>query len=277
MKTVNPPLRMMGSKVRQAHNIIPIIQSIPRDFYFEPFFGIGGLFFNKPYEKNEIVNDINGLAINFFRTLKTKEGLNTIVEIANKTPMAREFWYECRQVCRAYGTESFDESLKKACLTDYPPLYSLAFAYFYTVVNDFGSGLMTSFATIGAGKVKDNKCERYWNKVNSLEMFSERLKHVVIENKNWNEFNGLYDNPNGLIYFDPPYENTSGFKYPFDHNDFFERLKKVKAKTVVSCYDSDRYQELLDYGYEKRSFNASSSVNKGGNQACVETVYFKTK
>lgn len=40
--------------------------------YCEPFFGGGALFFAKPKAEVEIINDLNGEVINFFKVLKSK-------------------------------------------------------------------------------------------------------------------------------------------------------------------------------------------------------------
>lgn len=50
-------LRRLGNKQAIAHKIIPYFP--PHKIYIEPFFGAGGMFFNKPKAKYNIVNDLD--------------------------------------------------------------------------------------------------------------------------------------------------------------------------------------------------------------------------
>ncbi|HLF52787.1 DNA adenine methylase, partial [Flavobacterium sp.] len=60
-------LNRLGNKTKIAQEIqkhFPV-----HDAYFEPFFGAGGMFFNKPKVSHNFLNDVNGDVYNLFRTL----------------------------------------------------------------------------------------------------------------------------------------------------------------------------------------------------------------
>ena len=55
-------IRRRGNKSKLAEKIIENFP--PHEIYIEPFFGAGGLFFNKPLAKFNILNDLDKNVIN---------------------------------------------------------------------------------------------------------------------------------------------------------------------------------------------------------------------
>src|SRR5210317_234248 len=81
-------LNRLGNKSKIA---LKIQKHFPRhDIYMEPFFGAGGMFFNKPKSKYNFINDLDDDVYNLFRQLiDNKEEL---VEMLTKTPITeRQF------------------------------------------------------------------------------------------------------------------------------------------------------------------------------------------
>ena len=67
-------LRRMGNKRKLSGEIISMFPK--HSVYIEPFFGAGGLFFNKPKSKYNIVNDIDADVFNLFMVvMNDKEAL----------------------------------------------------------------------------------------------------------------------------------------------------------------------------------------------------------
>lgn len=79
------------------------------------------------------------------------------------------------------------------------------------------------------------------NLANSIEYLAEvqeRLKNVVIENKDFESLIRVYDRPGALFYLDPPYHGTEKYyDAGFSHDDHI-RLKTVldgiKGKFILS-------------------------------------------
>src|SRR4051794_20058908 len=69
-KTViaKPAFPWAGGKRLLAKHIVPFIT--PHQLFVDVFCGAGGLFFNKPQSKAELLNDINGDLVSFFRCAK---------------------------------------------------------------------------------------------------------------------------------------------------------------------------------------------------------------
>ncbi|MEM9685343.1 MAG: DNA adenine methylase [Bacteroidota bacterium] len=81
-------LRRLGNKSKLAEKLQ---QYFPKHTtYIEPFFGAGGMFFNKPKAKYNIVNDSDSEVFNLFMTVKSnKEALKAQWL---KTPISEDLW-----------------------------------------------------------------------------------------------------------------------------------------------------------------------------------------
>ena len=64
-------LRRLGNKkkiAKEIQNHFP-----PHKIYIEPFFGAGGMFFNKPKAKYNIVNDLDSDVFNLFQVVMNQK------------------------------------------------------------------------------------------------------------------------------------------------------------------------------------------------------------
>jgi len=90
------------------------------------------------------------------------------------------------------------------------------------------------------------------NYPDQIRLFCERLKPVVIENRNALEVIAMHDRPDTLHYCDPPYlaaTRDAGTDYRFemsddDHAELAELLRSVQGYVVLSGYPSDLYEDL---------------------------------
>lgn len=57
-------LRRLGNKQAMAAKLLPYFP--PHDIYIEPFFGAGGVFFNKPRAKHNFLNDMDNEVFNLY-------------------------------------------------------------------------------------------------------------------------------------------------------------------------------------------------------------------
>ena len=63
-------LRRLGNKTKIAKEIQKYFPT--HSIYVEPFFGAGGMFFNKPKVKFNIVNDMDSDVFNLFQVVNNK-------------------------------------------------------------------------------------------------------------------------------------------------------------------------------------------------------------
>lgn len=76
-------LRRNGNKSQIAEKIIPYFP--PHKIYIEPFFGAGGMFFNKPKVKYNFLNDIDNDVFNLFMMVMKRR--NELYEVVENMPI----------------------------------------------------------------------------------------------------------------------------------------------------------------------------------------------
>ena len=77
---------------------------------------------------------------------------------------------------------------------------------------------------------------------------SERLKKVVIENKDFESLIRNYDRPNAFFYCDPPYFKTEHYYdaafSEADHKRLKQCLSSIKGRLILFYNDSEFIREL---------------------------------
>lgn len=89
-------LNRNGNKSQLAEKIIPFFP--PHKIYIEPFFGAGGMFFNKPKAKYNFLNDIDNDVFNLFQVVKNnRKELYDMIESMPIHQSLMKFWKKNRE------------------------------------------------------------------------------------------------------------------------------------------------------------------------------------
>ena len=81
-------LRRLGNKSRLA---VDIQKYFPKHkIYIEPFFGAGGMFFNKPKAKYNVLNDLDSEVFNLFQVISLRK--NELEELFLQMPVSEDLW-----------------------------------------------------------------------------------------------------------------------------------------------------------------------------------------
>lgn len=120
----------------------------------------------------------------------------------------------------------------------------------------FGGKFENGFAR---GKASDGSSRNYWveTKRNALKQ-SPKIQNVVFICDSYENL----DFENCLIYCDPPYQGTTGYKTgSFDHDKFFEWCREQAKKNVVfvSEYNAPNDFECVWQGEVKTNFASQRS------------------
>lgn len=215
MKT---PISYYGGKQSMLKHILPIIPK--HKHYIEPFFGGGAVFWAKEQSQTEIINDYNGMVVNFYQQLKTNYyELKTLIDA---TPYSREVYKHAMVIY------------------DNPYIFSpvhKAWAFWVGTVQGF-SNKIGSWRSSGLGS-KESTLN--FNKKRALDItLSERLDHVQIEHKNAVELIKSQDSPDSFFYLDPPYVDSNQGHYggyTQEHfNELLQVLSTLKGKFLLSSY-----------------------------------------
>lgn len=193
--------------------------------YVEVFGGAGWvLFAAEKHALKEVYNDINGNLINLFRCVKYHpEEMQRELEFIL---VSREQFGDARSQIEVRGLTDIQRA-----------------ARFYILIKESFGPDIHSFGLVP----KDMKKAREY-----LTAVSERLKRVVIENKDFQKIISSYDKKDTLFYLDPPYYKAERYytvKFTkADHECLKETLCNIKGKFVLS-YNDCEYIRKLYKGY----------------------------
>ena len=209
------PLRRQGNKSRIAAEIIKHFP--PHSVYIEPFFGAGGLFFNKPKARYNILNDLDDEVFNFWCVLRDNK--DALREELKKPPIHSSVW----------------NHFKANRETD-PVRRAARFLYLSNL------GYMGSFDTMRVGariNTKEVALDRF-------DSYCELITGCVFTKYDFRDFFKTIErkrDQNILCYCDPPYIGTSGKIYaPFKEQDFVDLLDilmRQNFKFAVSEFESE--------------------------------------
>jgi len=262
---ITNPLKYHGGKYYLA---MLIIQLMPLHRHFvEAFFGSGAVMFRKdPIGVSEVANDVHSTLITFWRVLQNPEWFERFVRLCEATPFSQMDWEECQQR-----------------LHDEDPVVR---AHALFVLNrQSRQGLMTDFATLSRNRVRRSMNEQvssWLTAIDGLPEVHERLKRVVILNKDAIEVIQQQDGEHTLHYLDPPYVQStrvarSAYTHEMsdkDHHQLVDVILNCEGKVMLSGYPNDIYERLEAAGWETFDFQLTkSSSSQKSKPKATERVW----
>ncbi len=238
MPVTRPLVRYHGGKFLLAPWIISHLPN--HHVYVEPFGGGGGVLLRKPRSNAEIYNDLDGEIVNVFRM--ARDHGDALIRTVELTPFAnKEFMM---------GYEPSDDPLEQARRTIVRSFMG------------FGSAAMCGeTSTFRANIYRDGTTPALsWrNYPVALRCLIDRLRGVVIENKDAVSVMQQHDGPDTVHYVDPPYvhctrslkagstDNRKSYKHEMtndQHRDLAAVLRRLQGAVVLSGYPCRLYDEL---------------------------------
>jgi DNA adenine methylase len=171
----------MGNKRRIASKILPHIPD--HNFWLEPFFGAGGLFFNKPRAQRNIVNDLDGEVYNLFCV------------ILDRSAELEETW------CSMPISEDLWKAWKKEVPTD--PVWRAVRFLFYSNFGFLGKPQTLQYNKKNAKRLLQDRITTTRELLYDVEFmncdFRQMLRRIPMSKG---------DRAGAFIYADPPYLGT---------------------------------------------------------------------
>ena len=240
------PIPWFGGKGRLVKKILP---HFPTGFttYAEPFAGAASHLFAKDPSPVEVINDLNGDLINFFRVLRDPNSYQQFERMATMTPYSRDQYEECKQ-----ERQSKDPVIRAWCL------FVLARQSFSSRVykGSFGTVITESARMMAAMNSK------WLSAVEGLPQVHNRLLEVQIENQDFRHFIRHYDKSSTFFYVDPPYlhdtRSGGGFEFELseqDHQEMIVLLLSIQGAILLSGYPTPLYDPLEEAGWRKVTFD----------------------
>ncbi len=243
------PISYYGGKLNLLKEILPLIPK--HRIYTESFFGGGAVFFAKEPVESEIINDTNGMVMNFYEVVKSNfEELKLRVE---STLFARDAYTIAWTVYRM--PHHFKDKVFQAWA-------------FFVATNMGFSCKIGSWGYDKYGK----RPKAFWNKkIQFDEKIARRLEQVQIENNDACKVITSRDAEDAFHYVDPPYINSNQGHYGgYSQDDYINLLKtltKVKGKFLLSSYPSDLLELYTkEFGWHTKTFEKPLSASNGAIQ-----------
>lgn len=279
-----PILRYHGGKYRLAPWVISFFPE--HRIYCEPFGGGASVLLQKPRTYAEIYNDLDSEVVNVFRVLRCPALAKDLANLLYLTPFAREEFVECYQPLElgqdAYGEQVVDpvEMARRTIIKSFMGFGSNA------IMSKNPKGMRTASSQwrspstgFRADTHRSGTTPAYdWTHWPAhIPAFVERLRGVVIENRDALEVMTQHDREDCLHYVDPPYvfstRNTPGGSYRHemtddDHRKLAAFLLELEGMVVLSGYPSALYDEL--YGGWQR-FEKAHRADKAAKR--VEVIW----
>lgn len=251
MKT---PITYYGGKQTLIKYLLPLIPQ--HRMYCEPFFGGGAVFFAKRKSDVEVINDINGEVINFYRVIKTK--FSELQKEIQSTLHSRELYKKAMEIYK--NPEKYSDVKRAWAL--------------WTATNQGFAGLIGSW---GFGK-DDSKEAALANKRDAFTKdYEQRLTKVQVESNNAIKVINRCDDKETFIYADPPYIGSDQGHYKgyteSDYRELLDTLAKVKGKFLLSSYPSKILTEYINkYKWKVQRITKSVAVTKHTDKLKTEMI-----
>lgn len=229
-------------------HILPLIP--PHDLYVEPFCGGAAVFFAKPLAKASVINDTNGLLVNFYQQMKLN--FNELYRLIDATPYARDMHKKAVHICRNPGEFS-----------DVEKAWALYVNLWQSKFKELNKGFQIE-------NINTNHSLGFYKK-KKLFKTCHKLDNCCIENMDSTKLIPYYSNESIFIYADPPYFNSDCGHYKgyteYDFINLLNVLTETKSKFMLSCYPSDIiYEYIKKYGWSLQTHVQTLSAGNVGRK-----------
>lgn len=233
-------MKYMGSKARIAKDISPIINEIIQangiDVYIEPFVG-GANMIQHIDSTIRIGYDINPYLISFWKAIQ--RGWNPL----NEVHMTKDLYQDIKNNPESYPPEM------------------VALAGFCASYNAKWFG-----GYAGTVKTKINTYRNYYDEaVRNVLKQAEQIMSVVFDTADYRQIHIS----NTMIYCDPPYQGTTGYKDSFDHEEYWNWVREMSKNNIVLCSE---YQAPTDFEciWQKQ---LTTTLDKNSRSNAVEKLF----
>jgi DNA adenine methylase len=227
MKT---PITYYGGKQTMLKHIRPLVPE--HTLYTEAFAGGAALYFDKQPAKVEVINDLNGELINFYRTVVSDyDSLKQEIDLTlHSRGQHQHAWY-------IYNNPIFFTNVQRA------------WAVLILSKLGFAGQLSGSF---GFDKSEGRSPRKMNNtKTNFTDELKSRLEKTTIEQDDALKIIKRYDCPEAFHFIDPPYVGTdmAHYKGMFGEDNLLELLRllvNVQGKFMLTMFPNDKIKNFAD-------------------------------
>lgn len=251
------PLAYIGGKNRVANKIIDLFPA--HTTYVEAFAGGAQVFFHKEPSPVEVLNDLDGEIVNFFRICQS-----------HHEELLRYLRF-CLVSRRWFG---LFEAQHPEALTD----IQRAARFFYLQKNAYG-GLVVNrnyhYCIARPPNFSPGSLPEL------IENTHKRLEKVQIESLPYQDVLKRYDRSKTFFYLDPPYWGRKLYRFNFEEGDFVrleQSLRKLHGKFILSLNDVPEVRKLFrGYTFREIAFHYTTQRHAGRRYRELLIANFRLK
>lgn len=229
-----PVIGWAGGKQRLLKHLLPLVPE--HTCYCEVFFGGGAMFFAKQPSRVEVVNDINGQLVSFYRCVKFHRDalLDELDLVLN-------------------SREEFEDYARQPGLTQ----IQQAARWFIRNKLSF-SGHGEHFAITRTAQ-SGSRTQR----LIAIQSLNRRLDHTTIERRSWELVLKAYDSAETFFFLDPPYPEAGGNHYAgWDEltvERFCAAVRALKGKWLFTFKDCEQVRDAMA-GYTFKTIDRARGI-----------------
>lgn len=242
MNIKRPVLRYHGGKYKLAKWIISYFPE--HKTYVEPFGGAASVLMQKPRSYAEVYNDKWQIVVNVFRVLRDPQMAKMLEKSIALTPYSRSEFEECGD----FFINQIDDPIEKARRT------------IFRSFSGFGSASTNALHSTGfranSTRLGTTPAHDWANYPIQIKEFTERLRGVTIENKDYKSIIKQQDSRNTLFFLDPPYVHSTrnmkrgnaAYAYEMsdqEHTEMASIVNAIEGKVIICGYESPLYKDLF--------------------------------
>lgn len=248
-KYLKPFFARVGGKRHIADIVIDKAPS--HETYVEAFVGGGSIFLKKPLSNTTIINDLDKNIYDLWNDMKTINPIDYSFDPSSNA-----------------NSEIFDKYLEQKDIEDPNERFKR---------NIF----LNKYSFNGNMIFKCYKKPESWRKQtlkglkDNFTLYKDKMKDVVVENKDFREIITKYDSPTTFFYFDPPYsKNLKYWNYgnELKVNDMKNALKDIKGRFVLSYDDNEEVENAFKEDYFIKKMETTYQVKGKGNKKVGELL-----
>lgn len=238
-----PVIGWAGGKHRLLKHLLPLVPK--HRLYVEVFGGSLALFLAKAPSDVEVINDINGELVAFYRCCKYH--LEALLDELDLVLNSRR---------------EFEDFIRQPGLTE---IQRAARWFIRNKLSFAGHG--RNF-TISRTQPHSSRSQR----LVAIRSLNARLNHTTVEERAWEKILDSYDQPEAFFFLDPPYLDDGGdcYKGWSEHElaRFCQRLPRLKGKWLFTFQDCPQVREHMA-GYEVKVIDRARGIanNNGAKKA----------
>ncbi len=260
--TLTPPLKWHGGKGYLAKRIVALFP--PRDLFTRPWLhycepyagGLSLLLANDPDGISEVINDIHGDLTNFWRVLRSPKLFPRFHRAVACVPFSEAEWRNASDPIE--GESRVDRAVR-----------------FFIRCRQSLAGRMDAFTGITKTRTRggmNGEASAWLSAVDGLPAVHERLRRVLILNRDALKVICTQDGLQTLFYCDPPYlpstrTATNVYAHEMtldDHRRLLRTLAKIKGRFLLSGYHSKLYDRFAArHGWTVHEFDLPNNAAGG--------------